>query len=103
VWCALALRWQYVCVCLCLAHTSATRLAPLATTYLSPACRDVCPHADAHVSAGERRVSLTVRRVLKVKDSDERIFTADAIAEQRRKDKWWLASRGEEGLSRGFY
>jgi hypothetical protein len=44
-----------------------------------------------------------VRRVLKVKDSDERIFTADAIAEQRRKDKWWLASRGEEGLSRGFY
>ena len=63
----------------------------------------VCPHAHAHVSAGERRVSLTVRRVLKVKDSDERIFTADAIAEQRRKDKWWLASRGEEGLSRGFY
>lgn len=55
------------------------------------------------VPRAQRRVSLTVRRVLKVKDGEDRIFTADAMAEQKRKDKWWLASRGEEGLSRGFY
>ena len=59
--------------------------------------------ARAQVPRGERRVSLTVRRVLKIKDGEERIFTADAMAEQKRKDKWWLASRGEEGLGRGFY
>ena len=92
-----------MCVCVSLSLTPVRRVLSrlLLHTYRPHAA--MCPHAHAHVSAGERRVSLTVRRVLKVKDSDERIFTADAIAEQRRKDKWWLASRGEEGLSRGFY
>jgi len=60
-------------------------------------------NAGAAVPRGERRVSLTVRRVLKIKDAEDRIFTEDAMAEGQRKDKWWLASRCEEGLSRGFH
>ena len=55
------------------------------------------------VPRGARRVSLTVRRVLNIRDGEDRIFTADAMAEQKRKDKWWLASRGEHGLAGGFF
>ena len=52
------------------------------------------------VPRGERRVSLTVRCVLKC--GGEKIFTANAMDEERRKEKWWLASRGEAGLKKGF-
>jgi alkylated DNA repair protein alkB family protein 6 len=58
--------------------------------------------AGTRVQRKDRRVSLTVRRVLKVLSEDSRVFTQDAVAEQKRKDKWWLASRGEEGLKQGF-
>ena len=54
------------------------------------------------VERKDRRVSLTVRRVLNVLDDDSRVYTANAMAEEKRKEKWWLASRGEEGLARGF-
>jgi len=43
-----------------------------------------------------RRISLTVRKVLKIKDSEERIVTQEAMEEERRKERWWLSSRGEE-------
>jgi len=59
--------------------------------------------AGAAVPRGERRVSLTVRRVLKIKDAEIRIFTDDAMAEDQRQDNGWLASRGEEGLSSGDF
>ena len=41
--------------------------------------------------------SLTVRRVLKVRDPDSEIHTPAAREEDRRKQEWWLKSRGEEG------
>jgi len=56
------------------------------------------PLAETIVARGERRFSLTIRCVLNVKDRDSRLMTAEAMEEQRRKDKWWLASRGEEGI-----
>lgn len=56
----------------------------------------------ARVERKHRRVSLTVRRVLKVLADDARIFTEHATVEQKRKDQWWLAGRGEEGLTQGF-
>lgn len=50
------------------------------------------------VERGERRLSFTVRRVKGVKDPDDRLMTQDAMEEERRKERWWLSSRGEEGL-----
>mmetsp|Transcript_30645 Transcript_30645/g.98630 ORF Transcript_30645/g.98630 Transcript_30645/m.98630 type:complete len:316 (-) Transcript_30645:26-973(-) len=43
-----------------------------------------------------RRISLTVRRVLKIRDGEERILTQEAMEEEKRKERWWLSSRGEE-------
>lgn len=48
------------------------------------------------VPRGERRISLTVRRVLKVKDAESRLLTQEALAEEKRKQRWWLTTRGEE-------
>jgi hypothetical protein len=47
---------------------------------------------------GEKRLSFTVRRVLKVRDEDSIIATQAARDEEKRKERWWLTSRGEEGL-----
>lgn len=47
---------------------------------------------------GARRVSVTIRQVLHVHPADNQILTGAAREEQRRKDTWWLASRGEHGL-----
>jgi hypothetical protein len=34
-----------------------------------------------------------------VRRAEERIVTEEARAERRRREKWWLASRGEEGVA----
>ncbi|KAJ1484826.1 hypothetical protein T484DRAFT_1893717 [Baffinella frigidus] len=54
----------------------------------------------SRVPRADTRVSLTIRRVLKVADAGrERIATSEAREERRRKEQWWLSSRGEEGLA----
>lgn len=50
------------------------------------------------IERGGRRLSFTVRRVKKVLDPEGRVMTLDAMEEERRKERWWLSSRGEEGL-----
>ena len=52
-----------------------------------------------HVQArGEKRLSFTVRRVLKLRDQDLVLMTQASRDEEKRKERWWLTSRGEEGL-----
>lgn len=48
------------------------------------------------VPRASKRLSLTIRRVIKVNDVEKELETPAAREEDRRKQAWWLQSRGEE-------
>ena len=87
-----------------LSHTCAhERLAPATQT---PPCAGQANRRAAGLEAagegpvprGPRRISLTVRRVCRLRHENTRFCTPEAREEDLRKTRWWLASRGEDGL-----
>eukprot|EP00040_Diaphanoeca_grandis_P029057 m.169216 g.169216 ORF g.169216 m.169216 type:complete len:318 (-) comp31557_c0_seq1:186-1139(-) len=47
------------------------------------------------VQRGSKRISLTIRRVLKLNDPERELLNAEGIAENKRKQHWWINSRSE--------
>ena len=92
-----------------LRHSPAARRAPRAGQARAPsAAHAPCARAGPGALAGRTscaRVRLRLRargragaRAGRVRDEEGRVWTGEGREEERRKERWWLASRGEEGL-----
>ena len=57
------------------------------------------PHSGSEIPRADRRISLTIRRVLKILDEDKQLQTAEQSVDRMRKKQWWLQGRSEDNVA----